>query len=117
MQTESLPCRLTDAEVMDRTRKLLDVLSEEDRLELEKKSFAERHKEAVTIVTAKARELRGIVSSRIEYREVEVAESPDYKRGIVEVIRIDTSEIVRTRQMSSEERQSPLFEAEARSRA
>lgn len=117
MPSEYLPCRLTDAEVMGRTTELLDALSAEDALESEKKNFMEQHKERLTIAGAESRRLRRIVSTRTEERDVEIAESPDYKRGIVEVLRTDTNEIVRTRQMSAEERQSPLFDAEARTRA
>jgi hypothetical protein len=114
MPIESLPCKLTDDETLDRTRKLIDALSSEDALEDEKKAYVERHKIRAAAASLTTTELRGIVSTRTEYRDVEVAESLDYKRGIVEVIRTDTHDIVRTRAMSKEERQSPLFEDHSR---
>jgi hypothetical protein len=114
MPKESLPCKLTDDEVLDRTRGLLDALVTEDKLEEEKEHFGKRHKERVSVAGANTRHLRDVVSTRTEYREVETLESHDYKKGIVDVIRLDTQETIRTRQMTKEERQSPLFGGEGK---
>jgi hypothetical protein len=116
MATEALPVKLTDEEVLHRTRELIDALEQEDELAQQLASFKEEHKEQVAVAGADTKRLRRIVSTRTEYRDVEVVESHDYKRGVVELVRVDTHDIIRTRAMTESERQSPLFTAEDRAR-
>lgn len=116
MATEALPVKLTDEEVLHHTRELIDALNTEDDLADKLASFKEDHKEHVTLAEAETKRLRRVVSTRTEYREVETIESHDYKRGVVELVRVDTQDIIRTRAMTESERQSPLFTAEDRAR-
>jgi hypothetical protein len=116
MATEALPVKLTDDEVLTRTRELIDALNAEDDLADKLARFKEDHKEQVAVAGADTKRLRRIVSTRTEYRDVEVVESHDYKRGVVDIVRADTHETIRTRAMTESERQSPLFDAEDRAR-
>ena len=54
-------------------------------------------------------ELKAEVRSGREYREVECRLEPDFKAGIMQIVRVDTGEFVRSRPLRTDERQPPLF--------
>lgn len=108
---EDLPCKLDDDEVLDRTKKMLDSMQHEEDLEVAFAKTKERHKEEATAASYETQSLRRVISAREEVRQVEIVENSDYKKGIVEVLRVDTNEVVLHRPMTELERQSPLFKA------
>jgi hypothetical protein len=51
------------------------------------------------------------VREKTEVRQVECSEQPDYTRGLVSLVRLDTLEVVSSRMMKDDERNVPLFDA------
>lgn len=111
MKTEQLPCELTQTELVAKGEQLTDTLRALDKLEDDKRAFGEKHKRAVATVETARDSLATEITEKTEYRQVEVMESPDYKRGTVSVIRLDNSTLVRERPMTEVERKGPsLFD-------
>lgn len=59
-------------------------------------------------ITARIGELKAQVTTKKEHRLVDCEESKDFKRNMVEVVRIDTGEVVDSRPMTPDERQEEL---------
>jgi hypothetical protein len=71
-----------------------------------KKSHMQQFGAQLKKLSVEAGRLAYDVSQKTEERELECAQRPDYAKRLVAIIRPDTGEIVRTRPMTAEERQT-----------
>ena len=109
MKTEKLPCELTDEETIQFGKKLLDSLNKQEEIAFQLESYKKANKRAIEAEAFNTSALRTIVSTRTEWRDIEVMERADFKRAVVDIYRGDTGALVRTRPLAESERQSPLF--------
>lgn len=104
----SLPCRLTDEELLKKGGELAatvqDISSEESR----QQDIKSQLKAKLTELEARRCNLAITVSRKEEHRDVEVDIYHDYQRAVVEDVRRDTGEVVSRRVMQDEERQRGL---------
>lgn len=113
MKLEKLPCSLT----------LDEVRRKGEELALARKKFVETADEAKNVAAdfkAKLKELDKAIDelaeqvrSKREMRDVEVIERRDTVNAMVETVRCDTGEVVRSRAMTLNERQVHLFDVNA----
>ncbi len=100
-----LPCVLSDAEIQARGEELAEAELARQRLVAEKKAAAEAFKgpiaEQVDLISKLSKE----ISEEVEMRDVEVSHRPDFENGVVDVVRMDTGEVVESRAMTDEDRQ------------
>jgi hypothetical protein len=66
------------------------------------------HKQNVEICNAEIQKLRTAIDTRQEWRELQCSLEYDFQRGMVNVIRPDTFEPIKTRSMTKEELQKAL---------
>jgi hypothetical protein len=104
----SLPCRLSDEELLKKGGELAtavqDIATEESRQIDLKASMKAR----LTEIEARRTQLAIAVNRKEEHRDVEVDVFHDYQRGVVSDIRRDTGEILSQRVMQDSERQKSL---------
>lgn len=104
----SLPCKLTDEELLKKGTELAtavqDIATEEGRQADIKASM----KAKLAEIEARRTQLAIAVSRKEEHRDVEVDIFHDFQRGVVEDVRRDTGEVVSRRVMSESERQQNL---------
>lgn len=112
-----LPVRLTTAELEERGWSLAEERKKQRSLESAKKAAADDFKERLEANGEEIDRLAGIVHSKCEYRPVQCHEKRDYKRGVIEIVRRDTGEIVETRVMTDAERQRELREIDEEAEA
>ena len=110
---QTLPCKLTTDEQLERGRQLAGVLedmhSEDSAQEEQKRAMKSR----VAALEAERDRLQLVVSRGQEPRDVETEDVADYKSGRVYRIRMDTRQIVFERALTDEERQEPMPLADA----
>lgn len=110
-KTEMLPCELTDSEVMHRGQQAAKLFADRDAIETRlagHKSVAKQQLEAIEDETAV---LMRQIRTRLEDRKVPVIQREnfdDVTTPVVETVRIDTGEVIRTRPMTYDERQGKL---------
>ena len=109
VHSRQLWCELTFDEQIERGQALAKLCGrigdEQTRQANEKK----RMKETLDGLEADRRELTAVVRDKKEMRDVECVATMDPARGLVEVHRTDTGELIETRRMTDEERQRGLF--------
>ncbi len=107
-KTMSLPCRLTDEEMLLKAAELATLVVEvehtEGRLKVRRTELRAELKKG----RQRAAELAKVVANRTEDREVEVYEEPDPGTGLVWTVRRDTGARVDSRPMTAEDRQLEL---------
>lgn len=105
-ETRSLPCKLTDDEVAQRAAKMAAHVHDLVGLEVKAKASAAEFKEEKGRLSAEVKILAAAVRHRAEVRDVEVEIVHDDIRFAVDVIRLDTGEVVSTRRMNADEEQA-----------
>lgn len=105
---EELPCELTAEEKLQRSAQLAQQLEAKADVEARKKAANDKFKEEVSAIDTKVAELARQIRTGQEYRPIETTERPRYKDMMVDIIRLDTGGIVRTRAMHPSERQQAL---------
>ena len=108
--TMSLPVILTTEEIAIRAKELSETLERRDLIESEAKSTARGYKQAVEDLGKKITNLYRMVNSGKEDREVDVIDRPNYERGLMETLRLDTGAVVQYRQLKESEKTKSLFE-------
>lgn len=108
--TRTLPVRLTQAELLERGEALALERFARNHCDADRKATATAFKEQLEVFEAEIDRLAGIVREKAEPRPVECRSLRDQARGVVEVMRIDTAEIVESRVMTDLERQTRIFE-------
>lgn len=113
MKTRWLPVKLTESELLDRGRKMAEVVRERSRTELEKANAMKTYGETLKELNGEVSTLSRVISTGEEHREVEVYENKDYAEKTIKIFRADTHELVSSRSMDSSELQEeiPLVDA------
>lgn len=107
---ENLPCKLTDEERLSRADDLANAVQVVDQVKQEKKSLMRQVDSRLNAAESKREELADVVASGREYREVIVHQVFDYNEGKVTEMRVDTGEVIASRDLTDEERQASLLE-------
>ena len=105
---KSLPCKLTDAELIERADQLIDCAKRSEELDWALERVKKQTKESQEGIKAQTRELREEIISRSAWRLVEVKEELDWDKNIATLYRLDTGEVVETRAITAQERQAKL---------
>lgn len=107
-----LPVRLTEPEIKTKGERLSELVIEAVDVEDEKKAVNKVHADKLKEIGKEMRGLAREVRSGEEEREVDCEERPDHGRNIIEVMRMDTGEIVVHRPMDDGDRQRELGDIE-----
>ena len=105
-----LPVKLTDEERMQRADALANALQSINDAKMKKKRIVKDLDKEIAEVEQEAVELRDAVATGREYREVIVHRVMDWEKATVTEHRTDTGEVLRSRGMTDEERQSSLLD-------
>ncbi len=108
-----LPCDLTQEELVKRGEALSSLISDHTLLESRAKEVSKEFKDKVSSIALTIREVSHVIANKRETRKVQCMKTWDYKRGVVEIHRNDTGELVSSRSMTPEERQGNLFDFKA----
>lgn len=103
MAMEQLVCNLAPSERIDRAQKATELMGEYSQKEAKAKAEAAARSAELKGVRADMEESARASREGWEYRDVEVRERPSRTERVVEVIRCDTEEVIRTRPMTKEE--------------
>lgn len=106
--TEELSCELNDVEWQNRARELADAHKEVAIQEQRKKDITKELGHDVSMAKTKESKLADTVATKRELRDVTVQVKYDYELGTVEKTRTDTGDVISTREMTDQERQSEL---------
>ncbi len=106
----TLPVKLTVPELIERGYMLADQQVKAREIEAEKKTVADEYKASLETAGKEINRLTRIVHQKAEERPVKCRENRDYKRSVIEVVRLDTFEIVDSRVMTEAERQREIAE-------
>jgi len=108
--TEELTVELTQAEWESRVEDFAQAQQTTERTKDRKKSVTAELNSELKIAELREDRLAGIVTSKREQRQVTVEVTHDYVAGKVVKKRTDTDEVISTRDMTTSERQSGLFD-------
>ncbi len=114
---ERLPCKLDAQELLLKAKSLSQLLCDKGNVELEKKDANADFKRRLDAIETRVCELGLEVRTGREYRDVQCVERADYQDNRVEIIRVDTGEVVRMRPLEVHERQESLAFAARQPRA
>lgn len=109
--SESLLCELNEVEWQNRARELADAHRDTEGQKENKKSIMAELNSDVKAAEARETKLANIVATRTERREVTVEVKYDYELSRVIRSRTDTGEVISDREMTSDEKQQELFDA------
>lgn len=104
-----LPVKLTEHEVLERSRSLAQRHNEKRDLEAERARIVRDYGERLKNLAGEISRLSDIVASGQEHRNVECEEQRQDSRKQFRVVRLDTDEIVELRPMLESELQEDLF--------
>jgi hypothetical protein len=108
---ESLFVPLADHELLEVAGNLSKALVRLDRVDAKRKRVATAYKERITGIKGRIHDLNATLSTGKESRDVEVYEDRDLFAKKVRVVRSDTLELVRERDMLSKELQLEIADA------
>lgn len=108
---EELLCDLNEVEWQNKARELADSHRDTDAQKERKKGIMAELNADVKAAEARETKLANIVATRTERREVIVEVKYDYELGTVTRKRTDTGAVISEREMTSDERQGELFDA------
>jgi len=110
--TEYLKCVLTNDQVREYGIELARKNSENESLDAQKKSFDAQIGASIKKVLLDIVGLSQKIQNGYEFLQVEVEERRDYDDKIIETVRLDTGEVIRTRDMTQDDLQDKLFPSE-----
>lgn len=108
--TEELTVELTQDEWEERVEEFARAQRTTESTKERKKSVTAELNAELKIAELRETQLAGIVTSKREQRDVTVEVTHDYEAGKVIKKRTDTDEVISTRDMTTLERQSGLFD-------
>lgn len=108
--SEELSCKLNDVEWNNRANELADAINKHETEVQRKKDVMKQINADVGKAAAQVSKLGNVVATRREQRDVTVEVTYNYETGMVTKVRTDTNEEISTREMTSNERQSGLFD-------
>jgi hypothetical protein len=106
----TLPCHLTDDELLQRADQLSRKLAEVEQLQEQKAASASDFKARIEKADEEVSSLARMVRTKEQERPVECLSRKDFARNMVVETRADTGEVVDERAMSPEERQEAMFD-------
>lgn len=107
-----LSCELNDVEWQNRARELADAHKKTESQKQRKKDVMADLNADLKMAETQETKLANIVATKREQREVIVEVVYDYVAGFVTNTRTDTNEVISRREMTTNERQSALFDHE-----
>lgn len=111
--SEELSCELNQVEWENRARELAEAQGKMEAERQRKKDVMKQLNADVAVAENRVSKYANIVSTKREQRDVTVEVVYDYEKGVVTKVRTDTEETINTRDMTTTERQSGLFDFEA----
>lgn len=112
--SQELSCQLNQVQWQNRATELAEAQRKAEQEEQRKKDVMKEIGADVARAKSLVSKLANIVSTRHEQRDVTVEVTYDYEKGLVTEVRTDTQEQVSQREMTTNERQSGLFDNENR---
>lgn len=109
METRFLPCKLSPDEIRKRGEKLASLRNQIADVEASKKEAMENFKSQITTLTKLADDITEEISTKAEWRSVEITEDKDFENKKAYTIRLDTLERIETRALTPQELQQGLF--------
>ena len=103
-----LPCRLTDAELMDRAIHLAELVQDIDAEEKRQADVKSELKARLQSLLSQQAAIANVVARREEIRAVQVERIYQYADKSVVDVRRDTGEVLSTRRMTEDEAQGEL---------
>jgi hypothetical protein len=113
MEYRTLPVSLTEEEIKQKGDVLATRIEERDDIEQRRKAAADGFKEELKAINGDINSLARQVRTREEQRIVKCLWERDDSRMSMILVRQDTGEIVESRAMHDDERQTALFSGEA----
>lgn len=110
--TMDLPCKLTEAELKDYSRKLAKTLADRDEVEANLKEFSSKMKSRIEEHENTIAMLADKLNTEKEWRTVDCVVESDFEKGTKNTFRSDTGEQVKTEIMLESERQQEMFATE-----
>ena len=104
----SLKCELTESELLTKGASMADAQEQLANFENEAKTVAGQFKAKIDEQKARLASLASTVRSKAEYRAVKCRRNMFYDTGMVQEVRLDTMEIITTREMTENEKQLQL---------
>lgn len=111
-ETRFLQVPLTDAEIQARGEQLANAIKERDDLEVTQKAEKDRMKDDMSAVEGRIHSLARVVSERVEERSVQVELRCNLGLGLVEEVRCDTGEVIKSRAATKEDKLRAQIEAQ-----
>lgn len=108
MKTETLSCKLNETQIRERGEALAKLRKEIAEIDSAAKSSAANFKSAKEGKIVEADSITEEISTKSEYRSVEVTEEKNFDTKKAYTIRLDTSETIRTRDLTPQELQRPI---------
>jgi hypothetical protein len=105
---EKLPCELTREETLAKGAEMALMIKQHGEVELEAKETADTFKKQFKRLDRTISERAEEVRTGVEHRLVPCTERGRYRENMVDVVRLDTGEIVRSRPMTESEKQQAL---------
>lgn len=105
VETIALPVKLTELEILERSRELAATIGEHDAAQARQKESAKRLKDVVDTHEKTIRTLGLVVQSGEEHRPVECEWQADLGKRLLKLVRMDLGDVVRSRPMTDEELQ------------
>jgi hypothetical protein len=113
METRTLDVTLTEQEMIERSKKQADLVRKIEEKEAEKKSLAKEMGEEISKLTVHLQEVAREVRAGKKWVEVEVKREKDMARAVEETTRLDTGEVIETRNLTPQEMQLELVKGPA----
>lgn len=111
--SEELSCELNELEWQTRAGELATAINKHENEVQRKKDVMKQINADVGKAAATVSKLGNVVATRREQRDVTVEVTYDYEKGLVSKVRTDTKEAISSREMTTNERQSGLFDNES----
>lgn len=105
---EWLPCKLSQAELMQFSKDLANSYERRNEIESNLETFKSQIKAQLAEVDGNIQKFSGLVSCEVEYRMIDCEILYDFKSGKRTLTRKDTGEVIRTDDITGEERQMEL---------
>lgn len=105
---EQLPCRLRESEKLLKSEELAEQLRQREIVEAEKKEANDAFKARLSEADRQVQRLAHEIRTGEEYRAVQCTEIGRWSENVVDIVRSDTGEVVRSRPMAAGERQALL---------
>jgi hypothetical protein len=104
-------CGISEDVKKTKQDRITEALGDVKKTKGEMKEATSGHRKAIRELENEIENLRTQVTSGKELRAVSVAEHKDFRRNLVEIVRVDTREVVDTREMTIDERQETFPDA------